>query len=772
MPYVLRMSIADNPHRFTALKAHFAALCEADTIARSRCLERLAHEDPALATALAKLLDDLDPDDLHPTALPQRIGPFRLLRRLGEGGMGEVFLGVRETTDFTQHAAIKRVRQTALSESLHLRFLRERQMLARLQHPGIARLIDGGIGEDGRAWLAMEYVEGDTLLRAAQVQNWAIEQRIDVLRKIGDAVAHAHRHLVVHRDLKPRNVLVTPEGEPRLLDFGIAQWLDEDAEATRTALRAHTPRYAAPEQITGDRATTATDIHALGVLLYELVAGCSPFVESQRADAQSDATIDWRHAVLTQSPRPLADALRPRRAQFTPRHWQRITGDLDRIVRKALAKSPSERYSDVAALDADLSDWLVQRPLRSGIGSAREQTLYLLRRYRWPLALAGAVVLALGIGAVIALHQARHAQQQARIAQEHLTALLDVLGSANPHRYAGRDPVASEFLIDAATQLTKRDNADQELVRRALTEIGHGLINLGKLAEAETALAQALDAAQRDPRASADTQLAILALLATTQYQPEARARLSATLARIEALCAHATPEAAIDALARVGGAMSKTGDGDAARRLFAQMQSLLPAAPKLPFGTLENAQRQRGWAALRHMNLATATQALTQAAQIAQQHPEEFSALRRAEAEQLLAQLELIKGDAQAALTHLDLARPAYVEEYPPTHPERAAFEAINARAWLLADNTDAAHTALHLALPVLAAHQNDYAIDLAHALSLSAVLSAQLGDCDSAQERLTQAMHTSLPLTLPRDRVISERLIDQVRQTCPAAP
>lgn len=752
----------DDPARFAALKAAFLDACEAEPEARQRLLDRLRDEDATLADELIDLLGNLDVADLAAPEADLRVGPFRVVRKIGEGGMGEVFLAVRDEADFIQRVALKWVRRTALSNELHRRFLRERQALARLQHPGIARLIDGGIDADERAWLAMEYVEGKPLLAFAR--GLPIPERVALLRRICASVAYAHRNLIVHRDIKPGNVLVTADGEPRLLDFGIAQMLDDTpAEATRTGQFALTPRYAAPEQLLGERTTTATDVHALGLLLYELLADTLPFTDDGAG-----------RGVLTQPPRPFATTLRARRDELGGELWRRITGDLDRVARKALEKAPSERYADVAAFDADLSDWLERRPLRSGIGGARAQTRYVLHRYRWPLASAVAVVLALGVGALVALDQARDARTQSRIAQSHLAVLLDVLGSANPEHYAGREPGAGRFLADAAQRLARDASTDPELLRRASTEIGHALVNLGRLLDAERVLLIALDAAARDATAGSDNRLAILGLLIHAQDRPEAQARLADTAARIERL-AHATDAsaaAAIGALARAAGVLSSAGEGGTSRRLFAQVQQILAATPDLPVTVMENVQRQRGWAALRHMDLDTAAEALTASAALSRHHPDLFPTLRHAEAERLLAQLALLRGNATAALAHLARAQDAYAAEYPPAHPEYASFQTLQAWARLDKGDTEAAGAALEQALPTLLSHRDDYARDLVLAHALRAELAAGAGQCDAAATDLTKAraLLEGLPIPLPRDHAILAARTARVVRACPA--
>jgi tRNA A-37 threonylcarbamoyl transferase component Bud32 len=768
------ISIAD-PDQFAALKAAFADLCEQDAATRAKRLSELHARDAAFAQALADLFAGFDARDLQPpdadlTRL--RFGPFRVLRRLGSGGMGEVFLAERTEAGFEQHVALKRVRHTALSGDLTTRFLRERQVLARLQHPGIARLIDGGVSDDGRPWLAMEYVEGLPLPQHARHRGLSLEARIALLRQVNAAVVYAHRNLVIHRDIKPANVLVTPDGEAKLLDFGIAKLLDDSAaDATRLDQRAHTLRYAAPEQLTGDRTTTATDIHALGLLLFELMAECPPYARAAAGE------LDWHRAVLDEPPRPLGDALRERRATFGRALWRRIVGDLDRIVRKALAKNPSERYASVAVFDADLEDWLEARPLRSGIGGARAQTRYLLGRYRWPIAATGGVLLALGIGALLALQQAQRAQEQARAAQARLDTVLRVLGSANPGIFAGRDPSAGDFLVGAAGIVQRETSAgDPELARRALTEIGHALLNLGRAGDAEPVLEAALDAADRDVALGDSVRLGILALLMNAQDTPAGLTRVAAGAARIEALAMQpgVGDAQAVDALARAGGVVSRTGDFVAADRLFSLAEPRLAGITDRSHGVVENYWRQRGLAALRAHNPDVAADALRRARERIEAARAEFSALRQAEGDLLMAQAELVRGNPALARSLLERARPAFYAEYPPPHPERAAFDLR--LAWLALAENDASGALRRLRDidPVFADAPVDLHNDALAAKALAARAHAAAGDCDTARaaQARADAQYTALLRPLPQQREQWREAQASVTRQCPVSP
>jgi len=740
-------------HRFAALKQAFKDVCEAPEHVRSERLCEIALRDPALARELGQLLDSLEPADLHPpdekAALARlQFGPFQVLRRIGTGGMGEVFLAQRTDQGFVQQVALKRVHALARSPESTRRFLRERQLLARLDHPGIARLVDGGVSADERPWLAMEFVDGSSLLAHARAQALDTRARVQVFRGVCAAVAFAHRHLIVHRDIKPANVMVTADGQTKLLDFGIAKLLDvDDAEQTQQGSRMLTLRYAAPEQVAGEASTTATDIYALGLLLYELVAGCSPYV-----DAVSSG--NWGRAALAEAPHPLVAAML-NHARGNPSLRRELT-ELDRITRKAMAKQPAERYLDVAALDADLQDWLDRRPLRSGIGSAGAQTLFLLRRFRLPLSLAAAALLALSVGLFIARAQAQRAEHEARTAKVHLNAVLEVLGAANPGYFAGREPSASEFLLTAAKQLVASHAERPELRRRALTEIGHGLINLGKSVDAEQVLRLALAATDEDPLAQPTETLGVLALLIETQAADADRSRLIAIATRIEGLvlAGTRTTSDALDALTRAGAAMSRRAEFARADRLFALAEQVV-SAPDTRASQVENYWRQRGWAALRANDGARARSFLDRADQAtASAHPP-LSPMRVAEGDLLQFQAALLGGDTIRARARLQAARPIYAAEFAVTHSETAVFGLHEAHL-LLAESRFAEADAIALKVQTRLADEGiDYAGDRAVAHLLRATAQAALGGCGLAVVELAAGRRgvEALPTRLPRE-------------------
>ena len=319
-----------------------------------------------------------------------RIGAWSVVRSIGRGGMGEVYLAERADAQYQQQAAIKLLMPSA--EAQLDRFLRERQLLADLDHPGLARLLDGGVSDNGRPYMAMEYVEGDDLLAYCNAHALPVADRLQLFLQVCDVVAFAHQHLVIHRDIKPANILVGPNGKPKLLDFGIATLAQEvtDGAATQALV---TPNYAAPEQLTGRGVTTATDVHGLGATLYALITGDSPW---QLDTVSLPVAID---RVLN------AEAQRPsERASEKPAPGVKadaLKGDLDAICAKAMRKDPAQRYQTVTGFANDIRRHLAQEAVAARAGSRRYAIGRYIRRHRWGVAVSAGVVALLIAGLTV-----------------------------------------------------------------------------------------------------------------------------------------------------------------------------------------------------------------------------------------------------------------------------------------------------------------------------------------------------------------------------------
>jgi hypothetical protein len=342
----------------------------------------------------------LEAADLIPAVeAPDRIGPWRIVRQLGQGGMGAVFLGERADGQFEQRAAIKLIQGEG--RGLIRRFIEERRILAMLEHPGIARLIEGGLTPGGRPYFAMELIEGMHLDRYCQEHELAIEARLELVDQVCDAVSYAHHHLVIHRDLKPSNILVTRAGRVKLLDFGIAKLLSgaPAAAQTDTRLPPMTPEFAAPEQIRGEAVSTATDVYALGVLLYLLLAGRYPY------EVRNKPLAELARIVCEEAPtRPSARAPEPLR--------RRLRGDLDLIVMTALHKNPRRRYQSPAALAEDLRRFRQGLPILARPDSVRYRFGRFVSRNRTTVVLTAATAVALLGATVFSVAQMREARAQ------------------------------------------------------------------------------------------------------------------------------------------------------------------------------------------------------------------------------------------------------------------------------------------------------------------------------------------------------------------------
>jgi serine/threonine-protein kinase len=465
--------------RWQRLSPLLDAMFELDAQTRARSLELLRQEDPQLAEDLAALIAlDAERDDFlsQPLVAPLPgmrsgvlVGPYRLDRMLGEGGMGQVWLATRADGLYERRVALKLLRAGLADPKLRLRFTRERQILARLEHPHIARLLDAGISEDSQPYLALEYVDGEPITDWCRARALALDARLRLFLQTCEAVSHAHANLIVHRDLKPSNILVTPLDEVRLLDFGIAKLLDLGELApdqTRTGLRtAFTLHYAAPEQIRGEPVTTMTDVYSLGVVLYELLTDARPY----RLKRQSDA--EWEEAILSVDPlRPSQALLRGEAETGDPHALRRraraLSGDLDNIVLKALGKRPEQRYPSVEALALDVQRYRDGKPVQARPQSMRYRAHKYVHRHRWALATATLVTLVLSAALGIVAWQARQAVQEASRAQALQDFVVGLFEHAGDSSTDGRLDVRQ--LLDAATRRGASELARQPAARAEL----------------------------------------------------------------------------------------------------------------------------------------------------------------------------------------------------------------------------------------------------------------------------------------------------------------
>ena len=400
-----------------------------------------------------------------------RIGPYRIVGEAGHGGMGTVYIAERDDDQYRKRVALKVVRGgPGLDSQLVRRFVEERQILASLDHPNIARLLDGGVTGDRSPWFAMEFVGGLPLDRYCDAHRLSIERRLALFLDACNAVQYAHRNLVVHRDLKPSNILVTDTGEVKLLDFGIAKLLAQSAAAdrspvTQTELRLLTPEYASPEQVRGEPVSTTSDVYSLGVVLFGLLTGGRPHQHAGRA---------LERAVLEEEPeRPSAVAIRaPVEAAaargLTPeRLRRRLRGDLETIVLMALRKEPERRYLTVEQLAGDLRCYLDGRPVTARRNSwAYRAGKFVARNPGGVAAAIGLTVLLVGFGVVTAAQSARTARERDK-AKQLAGFLTELFAAPDPWRNRGQSVTAREMLDSGAVRLDRQLRDQPEEIGRA-----------------------------------------------------------------------------------------------------------------------------------------------------------------------------------------------------------------------------------------------------------------------------------------------------------------
>ncbi len=534
------------PERWQQIQALFFALVDLPPDAQQARLETLQARDPQLAEDVRALLLadgrtlplldnmswlDAESDD----TLPERLGAYRPIRLLGRGGMGLVYLAERADGAFEQQVALKVVRPDLLDRTFIRRFLQERQILAQLNHPGVARLLDGGALSDGRPFLAMEYVDGTPIDRYCDDRRLSIAARLRLFDQVLEAVVYAHRHLVVHRDLKPSNILVTEqEGTPRikLLDFGIARLLDTEASTlTRTEQRLLTPTYAAPEQLTGRPITTATDVYALGTVLYQLLTGHLPFEGSLpqlvaqilEQEPEQASRIVTRPAPGDNGEPIPPETLAARRNTSPERLRRQLRGDLEAILGKALRKAPAARYASAEAFREDLRRYLQQQPVQARHGTTSYRIRRFVQRHRQGVLLGAGLLVLLAVLVFYHLDRlARErdlARQEAARAEAALAFVESLFEGADPDVARGDTLTAFELLERGARQLRQPSTMPPAVAAQTAHTLGSLFLKLGAYDRAARWLTTALTNWERVPDAVSDRAATLLQLghLATRQ---------------------------------------------------------------------------------------------------------------------------------------------------------------------------------------------------------------------------------------------------------------
>jgi eukaryotic-like serine/threonine-protein kinase len=673
-----------------------------------------------------------------PDAVPLRIGPYQVLDTIAHGGMGTVYRAVRDDDAFRKTVALKLVRGGRRSDSFERRFRQEREILARLQHPNIAAVMDGGTTEQGQPFLVMEYLDGRPITDFCAAQGLGTRARLALFRSVCDAVQYAHQNLVVHRDIKPGNVLVDAHGVPKLLDFGIAKLLasgaDSDLAPTATVLPLMTPEYASPEQVRGQAITTASDVYSLGVLLYELLAGRRPY------EVQADSLEAIVKAVCEREPPPpsetAAGATRTDALVPTPSD---LRGDLDTIVLKALRKDPERRYRTANDLSQDLRRHLEGLPVTARADTVRYRAGKFLRRNRVAVAAAVLVSASVVAGIVATIRQARIAETNRRQAEQRFAEVRSLANFVmfDMHDAISRLPgstSARKQLVEKSVEYLDRLGGETTSDAVLLAEMGTGYYRLSEI-QGASAVANLGDrpAAMESARksialrervaavlpgdASALVSLARAhALLAGMGGVDEARPLLARMRSTLEAVPAAAAGRA--DVLGawelywhvmaverRESGDLP--GEADSRRRQVEVVEQRYAAEPSLGARSLALAYKYYSGALSRtndHGNaLAFAEKALALDRQLVAKEPANpVHRLDLSFSHAHLASLLLERGDLDGALagyrSALDLRRALHAEDPANEHAFRSLVRAHHTLAGVLARRVDEAGAVRHL--------------------------------------------------------------------------
>ncbi|WP_202845457.1 serine/threonine-protein kinase [Luteimonas saliphila] len=725
------------------------------------------------------------------------VGAWTLRHELGQGGMGTVFLAERSGDGFAQLGALKLIRAGVDTAAFLARFAQERRILAGFNHPGIARLLDGGRDPGGQPWLVMEYIDGEPLDRYCDRHRLDVRQRMTLFLQVARAVAHAHRHLVVHRDLKPSNILVDADGQAKLLDFGIAKILapegvdplvPPDAQ-TAVATRIFTPEYAAPEQVLGRAATTAVDVYQLGLLLYELLAGRRAF---DRADDAAQASRRAHEGIEPPAPGSLAfDAEACEARRTTPRGLRRaLRGDLDTIVRKALRAAPERRYATAQALADDIVRWQEGRPIQARPESVRYRATKFVQRH--PFGVAGAaasLLLLLAYAATVTMQAETIARERDRARAEAVKAqqvkalVLRLFENADPQSGSAQlsarelldrgwagieaelgdqpevriellDTVAEAYrqlglydhaqpLLDAAVEAaTTQAAAHPALLPRALRSKGRLRSDQGDYAEAGVLFDQALQgyrALHAGAHADIADTLGDLGLLALREGQwPEAEGRYRESLAMRRQLFGDEHVDIA-DSLDQLGVVIRHQGDYAGAEPLLAEAlalrRRLLPPHHPMLARSLSNL-------ALAHNDLGRYDEAETlyREAIAVMSHSHDKRHHRVAAIKNNLARVLQVRRDYPAAIALLRETLEIRREAFGERHPNVALN--LNDLGRLLAESGDAQTAEIHYR-QALDAYPADHPWRSATVFNLG-LLAEEQGDLAAAERHYREALET----------------------------
>lgn len=638
-------------------------------------LQHDTKQGPILQSIISKAADSLSNQE-SADFTNKRMGPYRITNLIGRGGMAEVYKAVRDDDQYQKQVAIKLIRR--YSHSLLIsRFWQERQILANLEHPCIARFLEGGQTSDGVPYLVMEYIDGVPITTYCDARNLNIEGRLKLFRLVCDAVQYAHRNLVIHRDLKPSNILVTAEGIPKLLDFGIAKLLNPDPEPanvaeTITTLRVMTPEYASPEQVRGEPVTTAADVYSLGGVLYELLARERPHQFKTKSFAEIERIVCEQDPERPSVAVMRAQALETKKRQKISRE---LANELDNVILMAMQKDPQKRYQSVSQLTDDLDRYFSGLPVRARAQTLGYRASKFVRRHKTAVLLAAFTVIGLaGVTVIMTLEASRIAKERDR-ANQVTSLLVNVFEVSNPGEARGNTVTAREIL-DASQKRIQRDLKDQpELQAAMLDTIGRVYQNLGLYSTAVPLFEQSLKI-RKEKLGGENVDVAATvnhlgdALFSAGKYE-EAEGFSRTALAMRRKLLGNDDPAVA-DSLSSLGGGLSAMGKLDEAESVLREAlqireKALGPehvaiATSLSQLGTLMSFKREFAEAEALHRRALNMRRKL-----LGNDHPDVASSLNN------LGREVLEKGDYNQAETLLREAVSLDRKLLGPAHPDLA---------------------------------------------------------------------------------------------------
>ena len=749
--------------RWARVKELFEAAVDLDPNERTALLDKECGGDEALRGEIESLLKsdertdgfieqpafeiprDLFPNNVEEPVVGRQFGAYQVIREIGRGGLGAVYLAARADDEYRKQVAIKLVRRGLDTEDILRRFRNERQILAQLDHPNIARLIDGGTTDDGLPYFVMEYVNGEPINAYCDANVLPTTERLKLFRKVCAAVTYAHQNLVIHRDLKPSNILVTPEGEPKLLDFGIAKLLssgDELFTQTIPALRVMTPEYASPEQVKGDKIMTTSDVYSLGVLLYELLTGQRP------------------HRLKTHTPEEIARAIteqEPERPSTVyaehpdcrPQNPKSLRGDLDNIVLMAMRKEPARRYASVGQFSEDVRRHLEGLPVLARKDTFAYRSSKFVSRHRIGVAAAALVLLSLVGGIVATLIQVRTAGRE-RAKSEAISGFLQkTLNASNPDKNLSGQPTVKDLLDDASTRLATEELLDQPEVKAELQRIiGESYLSLGQYDLAQQNLNAAIQAQTRisgeDGVETLKTGVVLAALLAGAKGDyAKANKFYLAKLPRLRAEQKKGAISADYLGSALSGFALLRRAQGDSkeAESLLREDLALRPSVSPGEKKVLRVAK------AILALTLADQGK-FDEAIKIVR---EEIAAIRRATAEEnseLAANLTglgsflLENGQTGESLEDLREAEAIYRKLYSDANLQLGDNLRLQAQAFFSEGKYSEAEARINETLKIYRAATSQQFINYATALMVQGLIYSQTGRTEEAEKLLREAV------------------------------